>query len=122
MNKRAVGIIRVSQTRGREGESFHSPETQRAAIEQACKSNGWRLLDVHEELDVSGTRPLAKRPGLSRAVAGIENGHADLIVVAYFDRLLRSMKVKVELVERLPAAMFTPSTPGRSPTGAPPGR
>lgn len=104
MSKRAVGIIRVSQTRGREGESFHSPQTQRAAIERACEANGWRLVDVFEELDVSGTRPLAKRPGLKLAVEAIEASKADLIVVAYFDRLLRSMQVKIELVERVEKA------------------
>lgn len=101
---RALGIVRVSQTRGREGESFHSPETQRRAIELACETNGWHLLDVLEELDVSGTRPLEKRPGLSKAVALVEAGKADLIVVAYFDRLLRSVSVKTELVRRVERA------------------
>lgn len=59
--KRAIGIVRVSETKGREGESFHSPETQRDRIRVACEANGWQLVEVHEELDVSGGKSLVQR-------------------------------------------------------------
>jgi hypothetical protein len=36
----AVEVIRVSETAGREGESFASPQDQRPAIEAACTRNG----------------------------------------------------------------------------------
>ena len=59
------------------------------------------MLDTFNEPDVSGGAPLDKRPGLSRAVALIEQGKADVIVVAYFDRLFRSVSVQHEVAERV---------------------
>jgi DNA invertase Pin-like site-specific DNA recombinase len=102
--RRAVGIIRVSRVNGREGESFASPAEQRDRIEAACERDGLVLVDVHDELDVSGGTPLDKRAGLRRAVEAIENGEAEVIVAAYFDRLMRSLRVQGELVERVEAA------------------
>src|ERR1700736_3256140 len=96
---RAIGIVRVSQTRGREGESFHSPKTQLDRIQRECSQRGIKLLRPVEELDVSGTRPLARRKGLLQAVEAVEAGQADTIVVAYFDRLVRSIKVQAEIVD-----------------------
>lgn len=104
MERRAIGIVRVSATRGRGGESFHSPETQLQRIEDACRREGLTLLRHFEELDVSGQRPLARRPGLSAAVAALEAGQADVIVVAYFDRLVRSVKIQAEVAERVEKA------------------
>jgi site-specific DNA recombinase len=63
-----------------------------------------RLLDTFEELDVSGGAALAVRPGLSRAVSMIEGRETDVIVVAYFDRLFRSLAVQQEVLERVEAA------------------
>jgi hypothetical protein len=65
---RAIGIIRVSQVKGRKGESFSSPKDQRAAIERFCAEHGWKLVAVHDELQVSGNALLEDRPGLSQAV------------------------------------------------------
>ena len=62
------------------------------------------LVEVFPEPDVSGGAPLEKRPGLSRAVAMIEAGQADRLVVAYFDRLVRSISVQAEIVSRVEAA------------------
>ena len=65
---------------------------------------------------MSGGTPLAKRPGLRRAVELVEAGEADVVVVAYFDRLVRSLTVQAEVVERVerPAARSSRSTWGRS--------
>ena len=35
--RRAIGIFRVSQVNGREGDSFASPAEQRDRIEAACE-------------------------------------------------------------------------------------
>ena len=48
--------------------------------------------------------PLEKRPGLRRAVEMVEAGEADVVVVAYFDRLVRSLAVQAEVVERVERA------------------
>src|SRR3954470_9039765 len=72
MGARALGIVRVSQVKGREGDSFASPAEQRERIAQACERDGMVVLDVIDELDVSGGTPLAKRAGLRGAVERIE--------------------------------------------------
>jgi DNA invertase Pin-like site-specific DNA recombinase len=86
------------------GEHAVSPSEQRQRIEAACERDGLRLLETFEELDVSGGTPLADRPGLSQAVARVEAGEVQAIVVAYFDRLVRSLAVQRELLKRVEAA------------------
>jgi DNA invertase Pin-like site-specific DNA recombinase len=58
-------------------------------------------VEAFEEIDVSGKLPLAKRPGLLRAIEMVEASAADHIVVAYFDWLVRSLKVQLEVIERV---------------------
>jgi len=67
--RRAVGIIRQSRS---VGDDPVSPVEQRQRIESTCDREGFKLLDVLPEVDISGGAPLEKRPGLSRAVAMIE--------------------------------------------------
>src|SRR3954454_3467570 len=102
--RRAIGIVRVSQTKGREGERFVSPEEQRERIEAACQRDGLALLAVHEELDVSGGRPLGDRPGLRAGVAAVEAGAADVVPASYFDRLFRSLSTQAEVIDRIERA------------------
>jgi site-specific DNA recombinase len=102
--RRAVGIVRVSQTRGREGESFASPAEQHDRLQAACTRDGITLIDVHEELDVSGGKPLEQREGLRQAVETIERRQAEVLAAAYFDRLFRSLTVQAEVVERVEKA------------------
>jgi DNA invertase Pin-like site-specific DNA recombinase len=110
--RRAIGIIRVSQVAGREGESFASPAEQRERIEAACERDGMRLVEApapavngcFEEMDMPGRTPLEHRPGLRTAIEMVEAGRADVIVGAYFDRLMRSLAVQAELVERVEQA------------------
>jgi site-specific DNA recombinase len=102
--RRAVGIIRVSDVGGRSPDHFVSPLDQRARIVQACQANELELVTVHEELDVSAGLPIARRPGLGAALRALECHQADTIVVAYFDRLVRNLRVQAEIVERVEAA------------------
>jgi DNA invertase Pin-like site-specific DNA recombinase len=104
MSKRAVGVIRVSRVKGREGDAFRSPEVQRDRIEAVCKSNGWRLGAVFEEMDVGGTKPLDERPGLLNAAEAVETKRAGVVVVGYFDRLVRDPHVRDQFVDRVEAA------------------
>lgn len=102
--RRAVGVVRVSRVGDRDGERFVSPSEQAERIRSVCERDGLRLVEVIEELDVSGGTPLAERPGLRRAVEMVEAGAADVIVVAFLDRVVRSVAIQAEVVGRVEAA------------------
>lgn len=102
--KRAIGVVRVSRVGGRDGEQFVSPSEQAQRIAAACERDGMTLVETIEELDVSGGTALERRPGLRRAVELVEAGEADVVVVAYLDRLVRSLSVQAEVVNRVEQA------------------
>ena len=95
---RLVAYIRVSKVGGREGDSFQSPEQQRAAIEHiVALTSGARVVEWIEELDESGGT--MDRPGVRRAIELVDGGQADGIVTAYLDRWARTVQA-LELIER----------------------
>ena len=90
---RDVVVVRVSEKGDREDEHFHSPEVQIEAATRWARDRGERLVAAPiPEIDVSGKLPLSRRPGLLAAIEMIEAGRADQLVVAYFDRLVRSLR------------------------------
>ena len=102
---RAVAVVRVSAQGDRAEEHFHSPDVQLDSAKRWARKRRERFVAHFGEIDVSGSkRPLVKRPGLLRAVEMVEAGQADHIVVAYFDRLVRSLKVQLEVIERVEKA------------------
>jgi DNA invertase Pin-like site-specific DNA recombinase len=101
---RNVVIARVSERGDREDEHFHSPRIQFDAAKRWSKERGEDVIAELPEIDKSGKLPLVKRPGLLKAVEMVEAGQADHIVVAYFDRLVRSLKVQIEVLERVEKA------------------
>jgi DNA invertase Pin-like site-specific DNA recombinase len=101
---RDVVVVRVSEQGDREDENFHSPKAQLARAKLWSEDQGNRVVGAFEEIDVSGKLPLAERPGLLRAIEMAEAGEADHIVAAYFDRLVRSLKVQLEVIERVERA------------------
>ncbi len=103
-SRRAVGVVRVSRVGDRDGVRFVSLTEQRERIAAACERDGLELVDTIEEPDVSGGTPLDRRTGLRRAVELVEAHQADVVVVAYFDRLVRSLAVQREVVERIEQA------------------
>src|SRR3954451_10476028 len=98
MTTRAVGIVRVSERGDRDDQTFHSPADQRDAIAALCERQGWRLIDCHDEINVSGGALLENRPGLSRAVMAVQTGHADAIVALDSSRLWRSTEVRQQVL------------------------
>ncbi len=85
---RLVAYIRVSQVRGREGETFISPLEQRDRIAGQVAAGGHSVVEWLEDLDEPGSR--YARPGFQRALDMIEAGEADGMVVASLDRFARS--------------------------------
>ena len=95
--------------------SLVSPREQ-ASVSARLRARRARARRTIEELDVSGGAPLAKRAGLRRAVELVEAGEADVVVVAYFDRLVRSLacSAKSSSGSSGRAARSSPSTSARS--------
>jgi DNA invertase Pin-like site-specific DNA recombinase len=104
MNERIYVVLRVSDQGERADDALHSPNTQLASVERSAADKGQTIVGVGKEIDVSGKRALSRRPGLLAAVEAVEAKEADAIVVAYFDRLVRSLKVQLEVVERIERA------------------
>lgn len=96
------GYVRVSQVGGRSGQRFISPSVQREQIAGWVALNGHVLGEIFEELDESGSR--VDRPLLSEAVARIERGESQGLVVAKMDRFGRSLLDGLSVVDRIQAA------------------
>jgi hypothetical protein len=72
---------------------------QKERIADLCERENLDLIEVFNEIDVSGGTPLARRTkGPRPGVELVEASKAEVVVVAYFDRLLRSLAVQVEVV------------------------
>lgn len=93
------GYVRVSRIGGRSGERFISPTHQRQQIEGWATLHGALIGEVFEELDESGGR--ADRPLLQEAVARVERGESNGIVVAKLDRFGRSLTHGLAAIERI---------------------
>jgi resolvase-like protein len=79
--RRVIGTVRVSERKGREGDSFARPQDQRERMDAACQRDGLKLIQTLEEIDVSGGKSLAGRPQLRQAVEAVEAGKADTVEV-----------------------------------------
>ncbi len=102
-SSRVIGIVRVSEIGDRTQDSLRSPREQAAAMEAFCEAQGWELVRTVEELDVSGTLPIGRRPHLEAALEDLETGRAEVLLTHYFDRLVRGMARQSELIERVEA-------------------
>lgn len=98
---RAVAYIRVSDEHGR-GEALTSPEIQLTAIRDHCARAGYVIVEVLEDLDRTGR--LWKRRQVERAVAMIEDGEADVLVVWKISRVSRNRRDWAIAVDRVESA------------------
>jgi DNA invertase Pin-like site-specific DNA recombinase len=88
-NKRAVLYARVS-TRDQH------PETQLYELRTLAKQRGFEI--VREYIDViSGAK--SKRPGLDRLLSDARRGQFDIVLVAAFDRVARSVRHFLEVLD-----------------------
>lgn len=94
---RVVGYVRVSTAE--QAESGAGLAAQRAAIKEAAKRRGWALVSILEDVGVSA-KSTKGRTALAAAIALVEAGGADALVVAKLDRLSRSMLDFATLMDR----------------------
>ena len=94
---RAVGYLRVSTEE--QADSGLGLAAQQAVIEAECTRRGWQLVEIHTDAGASG-KSIKGRPALDAALAAVELGQADVLVVAKVDRLSRSLIDFATVMER----------------------
>ena len=94
---RVVGYVRVSTSE--QADSGAGLAAQRTAIEQAAKQRGWQLVAILDDKGVSA-KSMKGRESLAAAIALIEAGGANALVVAKLDRLSRSIIDFATLMDR----------------------
>lgn len=98
MANRVFGYVRVSTEE--QAEHGVSVEAQEAAIRSYCNLHGLELVEpVVFDNGLSGAT-LAKRPGLMGALGALRFGEAGGIVIVKLDRLSRSTRDVLDLVDR----------------------
>ncbi len=94
---KVLGYIRCSTAE--QADSGAGLDAQRAAIAAEATRRGWELVGIEEDAGASG-KSLDRRPALVRALAAVEKGAAEALVVAKLDRLSRSLLDFAGLMER----------------------
>lgn len=90
--KRAVLYMRVSTV-------DQHPETQVHDLRQMAAQRGLQIVGEYTDHGISGTR--TRRPGLDQMMDDARRGHFDVVLVWACDRLARSVKHFLEVLDEL---------------------
>ncbi len=93
-----IAYCRVSTTE--QAEAGISLEAQRRRLRAYAEAHGLHMLRVEEDAGISAKRT-SNRPALQRALKALRKGDADGLVVVKLDRLSRTTRDVLDLVERL---------------------
>jgi len=91
---RLVGYVRVS-------EETENPENQVFAIYEWAARNGHQVVDIYQDIGVSGALPPKERPGFKRVLEALDK--VDGLVVYALDRVARSLIELVEVIKEIEA-------------------
>lgn len=94
--------MRVSRKGKRDPDKWLTVPAQRRAIERWVKDHGHRLVDLREDIDISGR--LDDRPNLEAIVAQVERGELGGLVVAKVDRFSRDLAYGAMVARRIERA------------------
>lgn len=87
--------VRVStQEQANEGYSIGA-QTER--LQAYCQAKGWTLANVYTDPGFSGAKMV--RPGLQKLISDVQNKRVDVVLVYKLDRLSRSQKDTLYLIE-----------------------
>jgi DNA invertase Pin-like site-specific DNA recombinase len=78
-------------------------ENQRRELEAVAERHGWQVVHVFADEGISGAKGRDKRPALDRMLKGVARREFDLVAAWSVDRLGRSLRHLVELLEELKA-------------------
>ena len=90
--KRAALYLRVSTL-------DQHPENQLADLQQLAQQRGWTVVEEYRDHGFSGAR--ARRPALDRLMAEARRGQFDVVAVWACDRLARSVRHFLEVLDEL---------------------
>lgn len=99
---RLLAYGRVSDVKGREGDSFQSPDEQMRRIRAYAEAYDHKILEEALDLDVSGG--VMQRPVLDRFLTQIREGKAQGLIVAKLDRFSRSSIGALAAIQEIEAA------------------
>ena len=88
--KRAALYARVSTV-------DQHPESQLLDLQQLAVHRGWEIVETYIDHGVSGTR--TRRPALDRMMADAARHKFDIVAVAAFDRMARSVRHLLETLD-----------------------
>lgn len=95
---KAIAYLRISTMEQRRGYGL---EAQEAAIRDYARRHDVRLVAVLRDEGVSGSNGLDARVGLAEALARLEAGEAEQLIVSRMDRLARDLVLAELTIARL---------------------
>jgi DNA invertase Pin-like site-specific DNA recombinase len=99
--KRAIAYVRVSTNEQLDGYGL---EVQEESVRGYCRAHALRLVGVTRDEGESGANGLEDRDGLAAALARLEAGDAEVLVVPRLDRLARDLLLQETVIRRLEQA------------------
>lgn len=102
---RAIAYLRVSTEE--QADSGAGIDAQRATIVAAAAARGWEIVAEQIDAAVSGKIAPERRPALRDALAMLDAGEADVLVVAKTDRLARSIVGLTGMLDRAEQAPWS---------------
>ena len=76
-------------------------EVQRSQTTGMAMVKSYTVGAVYEDADLSGTLTQRQRPGLAKLLADVKAGKVHVVVVAALDRLGRSTRIILDVVEQI---------------------
>lgn len=92
--KRVILYLRVSTNAQEEGYSI---DIQKEKLLAYCKAHDWIVVAIVTDPGFSGSN--LERPGIQRVIREVEQGNVDMVLVYKLDRLSRSQKDTLWLIE-----------------------
>ena len=112
---RAAAYVRVSK----DHDGSISPDIQRAEVTAHCERKGWTVVEVFQDLDISGRTD--KRPGLQEMLRKAQDGAFDAVVFYRIDRLSREPAHHYAILAALNEAGVAVDSVGMPADGTPEG-
>lgn len=79
-------------------------ENQRRELQEVAERAGWEVVQVFADEGISGAKGRAKRPGLDAMLKGLIRRQFDTVAVWSVDRLGRSTKDLIDILEAIQGA------------------